>query len=100
MQDGFLVVDPTVCVDDLGSDARNSILRENKDVVLACLWSYAGGISFFYVLGPSTQSILDNIQNGSVVRTLNVFTELDKVLSVECLEHCLLQKYEAPTRMA
>ena len=45
MQDGFLVVDPTVCVDELGSDARNAILFENKDVVLACLGSYAAGIS-------------------------------------------------------
>ena len=51
MQDGFLVVDSTVCVDDLDAEARNGILYENKDVVLAWLRHYA--ICRFLVLSSS-----------------------------------------------
>ena len=35
------MVDSTVCVDDLDADARNAILYQNKDVILAWLGHYA-----------------------------------------------------------
>ena len=81
-QEEFLLVDATIDVETIGAEIRNDLLFTNKEVIQkildACVWPI-GEVYCLLFAEP---------------RTVEVCAELEMVLPIDYLEHCLMLKFK------